>query len=100
MKKHKHSAKCCLEKKTNKRFTLIGDICGWVGAAIILTAYCLISFGVLYGESATYQIMNIVGSGLMMVLAIARSARPSIVVNAVWMIVGVVAIVNLILLLK
>ena len=100
MPKHKHSAKCCKEKQTNKKLILVGDICGWVGAALILTAYCLISFEVLKGSDLSYQLMNIIGSGLMMVLAIARSARPSIVVNAVWIVIGIVAVVNLISILK
>jgi len=100
MPKHKHSAKCCAEEKVNKKFILVGDICGWVGAAIVLTAYCLISFEIVRGSDMLYQLMNIVGSGLMMVLAIARSARPSIVVNLVWIIIGVIAVVNLISLIK
>ena len=67
---------------------------------MVLVAYCLISFGILYGTDLYYQLLNIIGSGLMMILAIARSAKPSIVVNLVWAIIGIVTIVNLVLMLK
>ena len=100
MAKHKHSKNCCEKEKGNKKFILVGDICGWIGAAIVLTAYCLISFEILRGSDLIYQLMNIIGSGLMMVLAIARSARPSIVVNLVWIVIGFIAVVNLISLIK
>ena len=97
---HRHSARCCSKRKTNRKLILIGDICGWIGAAIILAAYCLVSFEILNGGDLTYQAMNISGAGLMMILAIARSARPSIVVNAVWVIIGIIAVVNIISLVK
>lgn len=93
---HKH-LKNTKNKKRSKSFILFGDICGWIGAALILGAYVMVSFNALHGEDLTYQIMNIVGSGLMLILAVARSARPSIFVNTVWIIIGLVAIVNLII---
>jgi len=77
------------------RRLLVGDICGWIGAASLIGAYLLISFDVISAQTFLYQILNIIGGAGLLVLGIVRKAYPSAVTNIVWIIIGIVAIAGL-----
>jgi hypothetical protein len=81
--------------KTNKKLLKIGDIFGWAGAFLLVLAYILISFGIVDNSTIWYQILNILGAGMLMFLGIVRRAVPSAFTNIVWVIIGIVAIVNI-----
>ncbi len=61
---------------------------GWVGAALILAAYALLSLGKLHGRSPAYQWMNVVGSAGFVVNSGLNGAYPSAALNVVWMGIG------------
>ena len=82
-------------KNNSKRKLLIGDIAGWVGSFLVLLAYFLASAGVVSGQSYTYQILNALGAIGLITLGVVRRAIPSAVLNVVWLVVGVVAIISL-----
>jgi len=63
--------------------TLI-DIVGWVGAVALLMAYIFISTRRMEGDSASYQLLNLGGSALLMVNSFFYGAYPSSIVNIVW----------------
>jgi hypothetical protein len=65
---------------------------GWVGAALILLAYLLLSMGRLTGQSALYQWMNVVGAAGFVVNGWWHGALPSTALNIVWMLIGGVAL--------
>lgn len=67
---------------------LIVDIVGWLGAALILGAYRLLSAGRLHGRSAVYQWMNVVGSIGFVINSGWNGAYPSAALNVVWMGIG------------
>lgn len=70
------------------------DVIGWVGAAILLIAYAMVSARKLEGNSVTYQLLNIVGSILLAANTIFYRAYPSSFVNLIWMGIAVFSIAN------
>jgi hypothetical protein len=83
------------KKAHHSKWLLIGDICGWIGAAGLLSAYFLASYGIVEGQSWLYQILNLVGAAGLLILAAARHAVPSVVTNMIWILIGAFAIVEL-----
>jgi hypothetical protein len=68
------------------------EIAGWVGAALILLAYLLLSMGRLTGQSALYQWMNVVGAAGFTINGWWHGALPSAALNIIWMLIGGVAL--------
>ena len=68
------------------------DVMGWIGALLILTAYALISFGKVKGNSVKYQLLNIFGSIFLVINTYYYGAIPSTLVNIIWAIIAFFAI--------
>ncbi len=68
------------------------EVAGWLGAALVLTAYGLISRGTLTGGDPRYQTLNVLGAALIGWNCVAHRAWPSFVVNVVWLAIAVVAL--------
>ena len=60
------------------------EIVGWIGAALILLAYLLLS--------AVYQWMNVFGAAGFTVNGWWHGALPSAALNVIWMLIGGVAL--------
>ena len=71
---------------------ILVEVAGWAGAALILTAYLLLSMGRLTGQSAVYQWMNVVGAAGFIVNGWWHGALPSAALNVIWMLIGGVAL--------
>ena len=67
---------------------------GWVGAVCVLVAYGLIANGRLRARSAAFHILNVLGAVLLLGNSAFYGAWPSVGVNGVWCIIGVVALVG------
>jgi hypothetical protein len=67
---------------------------GWIGAALVLSAYFLLTSRKLGGESITYHNMNLLGGMLVAINAIANSAYPSAAINIVWVFVAIYGVVK------
>ena len=67
------------------------EIAGWVGAALILLAYLLLSAGRMTGQSLVFQGMNIVGAAGFVINSWWHGAVPSATLNALWLLIGVIA---------
>ena len=65
------------------------ECAGWLGAALILGAYGLITTGKLQARSALYQWMNIVGAAGFIINSGWNGAWPSAALNIVWLAIGV-----------
>ncbi len=65
------------------------EVAGWVGGALILLAYVLVSAGRIGGRSALFQWLNIVGAAGFIVNGSVHGAWPSTVLNVVWMAIGI-----------
>ncbi len=59
---------------------------------MILSAYILLSIGRLDGRSRRYQWMNVVGSAGFVLNSGWNGALPSAVLNAVWMVIGLLTL--------
>ena len=68
------------------------EAAGWIGAALILLAYLLLSMGKFTGQSLLYQGMNIVGAAGFTINGWWHNALPSAVLNVIWMLIGGVAL--------
>ncbi len=62
---------------------------GWMGAALFLIAYCLVSQGRLHAKSRAYQGLNIAGAVGLAISNGSHGALPSATLNLVWICVGV-----------
>jgi len=60
------------------------NVAGWSGALLLLLAYILVSNKKLAGDSLLYQLLNLVGSVLLLLNAYHFRALPSVGVNSVW----------------
>jgi hypothetical protein len=65
------------------------DAIGWVGAAVLLAAYAMISSKRWEGDSNAYQLLNIIGSLLLVTNTIFYGAYPSTFVNMIWAAIAV-----------
>lgn len=64
------------------------EVVGWVGAALILLAYGLLSSGRRSGRSKLYQWMNIVGAAGFVINSGVNHAFPSAALNVIWIGIG------------
>jgi hypothetical protein len=70
---------------------------GWYGAFGLLGAYALSSFNVLSPENIWYQIINITAAFGVVTLSFYKRAYQPGILNIVWAIVGLVAIIKLLI---
>lgn len=80
------------EPEGKKKYTLgawASFWAGWIGGIVILYGYYLIQTGKVQSNNTKYIWLNIVGSGLILLNVLYHKAYPSVVVNFVWMIVGI-----------
>ena len=68
--------------------SLLIEAVGWIGAALILGSYILVSTGKLSGRSKTFQWMNVVGAAGFVINSGWHGAIPSNALNAMWLLVG------------
>lgn len=84
-----------MSKKPNKTENVIFDILGWYGAVAELSAYILVSAGILYPQHLAYQLLNLTGAiGLGAICYHKRTYQP-LFVNAVWFVIAVIEITNI-----
>jgi len=70
---------------------IVVDITGWLGAALLLAAYGLVSFKKILPEAGRYQFFNAVGSCCLIVNTMYYRAYPSALVNVVWIVIAISA---------
>ncbi len=73
---------------------LIFDGLGWIGAVSVLVPYALVSTGRLSGTATSFRVLNIAGGILLMLNAWYHTAYPSVAVNALWIVIGLYAIMR------
>jgi hypothetical protein len=69
---------------------------GWVGGALILVAYALVTTGRLSGKSATFQVLNVVGAFGLALNSWAHDAIPPAALDAAWCVIGIAALIGII----
>ncbi len=72
------------------------EIFGWYGALAIILAYGLVSFSILSSSSIWYQLLNATGAIGILTISFYRRAFQPAILNTVWAIVAIIAIINII----
>lgn len=67
---------------------LLINIIGWIGTILLVAAYILVSRDYFNAQSFWYQMMNLLGSGFLVVNTIYFGAYPSTAVNIIWVFIG------------
>ena len=71
---------------------IVIEIAGWLGAALFLLSYVLVSTGRLQGQSRAYQWLNVIGAIGFVINSGWNGAYPSAAVNVIWAIIGSVTL--------
>lgn len=67
---------------------LIIDISGWIGSLLLIYAYYSNSRNTMNAQSFTYQLLNVIGSLLLIINTVYYGAYPSAAVNIIWVFIG------------
>jgi len=68
---------------------IIIDSIGWIGSLLLIAGYWLNSKGKINAQSIGYQLLNVIGSVLLIVNTIYYGAYPSSAVNIIWVFIGI-----------
>jgi hypothetical protein len=71
------------------------EIIGWLGAAVVLLAYFLVSTRRVAPDSKQYQLLNLFGAAGIIANSVVHQATPSVWLNAVWLLIAVYGLVKL-----
>jgi len=70
------------------------EILGWIGGILCLTAYLMVSFKILDGASACYQVMNLTSSIILIIYLWIRRAYSSMALNFAWATIAIIALIK------
>ncbi len=70
------------------------EILGWIGAVLVVGSYYVNINGKLKSTSPTYIICNLIGGIFFTINTLVHKAYPSMVVNIIWVIIAIAAIVK------
>ncbi|WP_106793303.1 hypothetical protein [Aquimarina sp. Aq78] len=75
----------------------ITQIIGWLGAIVYVLAYLLLSLEILKSNKELFHGMNTFGALCLIVNALPVGDYPTIVVNVVWGLIGLISIIRIVL---
>lgn len=70
------------------------EVIGWSGAFASLSAFSLNTLNVIGSQSIQYLVLNILGCGFLIVYAFSKKAHASWVLNSIWLLMTIVALVR------
>lgn len=70
------------------------EIIGWLGTILIVGAYFLNINGKVKSTSIPYILTNLIGGVLFSIYTFAHRTYPNLVVNVVWVIIAIAALVK------
>ncbi|HVX47883.1 MAG TPA: hypothetical protein VHA05_00805 [Candidatus Saccharimonadales bacterium] len=73
---------------------MLYDVVGWVGAALILIAYFLVSTKKISPVSKSFQLLNLLGAVGIVVNSIHYRAFPSAGLNIAWTVIAIYGLVR------
>ncbi|MFZ6000213.1 MAG: CBU_0592 family membrane protein [Bacteroidota bacterium] len=74
---------------------LLVDILGWIGSVEVILAYGLNSFQKINSDSLSFQLLNLTGAVFLIVNTIYYGAYPSTMINIVWVLIAIPAIIRI-----
>ncbi|WP_437440080.1 CBU_0592 family membrane protein [Polaribacter batillariae] len=72
------------------------EIIGWIGSALFIVSYFLLSTNKLKADNIPYQLMNILGGLCLVISAYSTKDNPNLFTNLVWMFIGLFAVVQIV----
>ena len=81
----------------NTQTSWLEEIVGWYGAVALIGAYALNSFGLLPAGGITYQMLNVTGAIGIVYISMKKRAYQPAALNAIWTVIGIVALVRVVL---
>lgn len=73
---------------------MVWEVIGWVGVALLLLAYCLVSLEKIKPQY-TFQALNVLGAMGVGVSALVKGAYPATALEAAWIVIAIVAVIRL-----
>lgn len=73
------------------------QIIGWIGMILILAAYFLVSFDMMTVHNIWFQLMNIIGSFGLVLVAFGRRDWQPMVLNIIWILIAIIATIRIVL---
>ena len=70
------------------------DLIAWVGAVAYVLGYLLLSLGFVSAKLPTYHLLNVLGAICLIINAIHLQDTPNLVVNSIWMLIALLAIIK------
>jgi len=70
-------------------------VAGIIGVVCILVAFLLDEFSKINTKTVSYNLLNILGSGLLIYYAYTLQSWPFVALNAVWFIAAVVKLIKI-----
>ncbi len=74
---------------------ILMEVVGWIGGALILAGYFLLTNGKLDARSPAYQWLNVIGALGFIANSGWNGAWPSAALNVIWVGIGVVGLVKI-----
>ncbi|MFV8347303.1 CBU_0592 family membrane protein [Flavobacterium sp. ZB4P13] len=72
------------------------EIIGWIGAALFITSYFLLSIDKLDAKKIPYQLMNILGGLCLVIISYDTDDMPNLFTNLIWIFIGFYALVMIV----
>lgn len=67
---------------------------GWIGTGLVLLAYFLVSNKKVSGDSAAYQLMNLLGVIGVGINVFHQKAWPAVALQAIWGLIAIAALIR------
>jgi hypothetical protein len=81
----------------NNQRNVIAEAAGWYGTVAILLAYVLVSFGFVTANGTVFQLLNLTGAIGIIIIAVHKNVKQSVVLNIFWAGVAIVSLLRLVI---
>ncbi len=78
-----------------KTQAIVVETVGWIGTALIVLAYFLISNAYVGGDSFVYQLMNLSGAVFLGISLSVKKAWPALTLQVIWSVIAILALINI-----
>jgi hypothetical protein len=76
---------------------LLMEVIGWIGSIEVLLAYGLNSYQKIRSDSMVFYVLNLTGGILLIGYSLYKGAFPNAFINIVWVIIALVAILQVVI---
>lgn len=78
-------------KTTNTKIEIIG----WYGPLAIITAFALVSFGVIEARSYVFQLLNLTGALSILAISLSKKVYQSVALNGFMALIALITLLQL-----